>query len=64
MLKERRVMQPIFEARRDDPNRPTFGDTEYYNEMRILNDKENFTKRWLTRRTKEEPLGEDREDLL
>jgi len=64
LVKERQIMQPIFEARRDDPTRPTFGDTEYRNEMKMLNDEKNYTKRWLTRRTKEEPLGEDREDFL
>ena len=62
--KERGIMQRIFEARRDDPTRPAFGLAEYHNEMKILNDRESFTKRWLTRRTKEDPLGEDRDYFL
>ena len=57
------VMQRIFERRRRDPQR-NFDDQRYNKEMQRLKNKRNFTTRWLTRKVREQPLGEDRHLIL
>ena len=58
--KEREVMQRIFERRLEDPSR-SYGDSEYKESMKYLGNREHYTQRWLTRKTRNEPLGEDRD---
>ena len=54
------ILNATMQRRRDDATRADFGDAEYKLAMARLEDPTNFTFRWLTRRTREFPLGEDR----
>ena len=54
------ILNAAMQRRRDDATRADFGDAEYKLAMTRLEDHETFTYRWLTRRTREHPLGEDR----
>jgi len=56
---ERSVMRRIFDRRKADPQR-NFDEQRYNDEMEKVNNRNNFTIRWLTTKTRQEPLGEDR----
>ena len=57
------LLNAAMQRRRDDATRADFGDAEYRSATTRLMDHTNFTLRWLTRRTREFPLGEDRDFL-
>ena len=52
-------MQRILRRRLEDPKRENFGVTQYRTAMKELKDGKNFTNRWLTSKTRKDPLGED-----
>ena len=54
------ILNAAMQRRRDDASRADFGAAEYKSAMAQLEDPTRFTHRWLTRRTREFPLGEDR----
>lgn len=53
------VMKRVFQRRRQDPRR-RFTVKKYDKALATLHDRNRFTLRWLTNRTKKDPLGEDR----
>ena len=53
------LLHAAMKRRLDDPTRDKFGTAEYDQAKSYLMDSKNFTRRWLTRRTRENRLGED-----
>ena len=58
-----RILSMVMQRRMRDQSRG-FTTAEYGNAMKRLKDKYIFTRRWLTSRTKEQPLSEDKNFLL
>ena len=53
------LLRGNMKRRLNDPKRTRFGEAEYKLATTRLDDRKVFTIRWLTRKTRKEPLGED-----
>jgi hypothetical protein len=60
---DRALLRSNMQRRLKDPKRSNFGQAEYGKAVKTLEDRKIFTQRWLTRKTRQDPLGEDKEFL-